>query len=344
MFFNMKRELLGLLPRESLLYVIHGLCSDNDTLIKRQQYYERAITIATLMLKKEMLVMFAHPVVMIDFETSGMSPGQGGRVTEVAAIRIVGNQIVDRFVSLINCGVEIPSFITQLTGINQEMVDNAPQVEEVIPQLLDFIGDDYLAAHNASFDEKFLLAEAQQLGLMPRHRGVICSVKLARRLAPGLESYSLGPLAMRLGIRFKGKAHRAEADAEVAAHLLLKLSDNLLSKHALEEVDPELLVQINRLNAAKVSRFLQGWMEQQNKMEKRENEQESASINKTIRYRHYKGGIYELVCEATQESDLSPVIVYRSHDGSCWTRPKSVFFEMIEVDGKEVQRFVEIND
>nr|WP_222611134.1 DUF1653 domain-containing protein [Undibacterium sp. LX40W] len=75
-----------------------------------------------------------------------------------------------------------------------------------------------------------------------------------------------------------------------------------------------------------------------------ERDQLNSSGNKPIRYRHYKGGIYELVCEATQESDLSPIIVYRSHDGSCWTRPKSVFFEMIEVNGKEVQRFVEIKD
>ncbi|MBC3935029.1 DUF1653 domain-containing protein [Undibacterium rugosum] len=57
------------------------------------------------------------------------------------------------------------------------------------------------------------------------------------------------------------------------------------------------------------------------------------------RYRHFKGGIYEFVCEATQEADLVPVIVYRSANGSIWTRPKSVFFEMVEVDGKLVQRF-----
>ena len=60
------------------------------------------------------------------------------------------------------------------------------------------------------------------------------------------------------------------------------------------------------------------------------------------RYRHFKGGIYEIVCEATQEVDLVPVIVYRSANGSIWTRPKSVFFEMVEVEGKLVQRFTAI--
>jgi len=62
------------------------------------------------------------------------------------------------------------------------------------------------------------------------------------------------------------------------------------------------------------------------------------------KYRHYKGGVYELVCEAIQESDLSPVIVYRSHNGSIWTRPKAVFFEIVEVDGVLVPRFAAIDD
>ena len=62
-----------------------------------------------------------------------------------------------------------------------------------------------------------------------------------------------------------------------------------------------------------------------------------------MRYRHYKGGVYELVCEATQESDLTPMIVYRAPDGSIWTRPKDVFFQLIEVDGVVVQRFSPIN-
>ena len=67
-------------------------------------------------------------------------------------------------------------------------------------------------------------------------------------------------------------------------------------------------------------------------------------MNQPQKYRHYKGGVYELVCEAIQESDLSPVIVYRSHNGSIWTRPKDVFFEMVEVDGVRVPRFAAIDD
>ncbi len=58
-----------------------------------------------------------------------------------------------------------------------------------------------------------------------------------------------------------------------------------------------------------------------------------------VRYRHYKGGIYELVCEATLEADLTPLIVYRAQDGSVWVRPRDVFFETLEVDGKQLPRF-----
>ena len=62
-----------------------------------------------------------------------------------------------------------------------------------------------------------------------------------------------------------------------------------------------------------------------------------------VRYRHYKGGLYELVCEATLESDLSTMIVYRAADGSVWCRPAAVFFELIEVDGVKVQRFTPLD-
>lgn len=61
-----------------------------------------------------------------------------------------------------------------------------------------------------------------------------------------------------------------------------------------------------------------------------------------MRFRHYKGGIYDLVCEATMEADHTPLIVYKAADGSIWCRPKSVFFEMVEVGGKQVQRFTPI--
>lgn len=201
--------------------------------------------------------VFERPIVMLDFETTGLSPDAGDRITEVAALRIVGGEIRDRYVSLVNCGVRIPSFITQLTGISQDMVDSAPPSQRVVAELLDFIGGDMLAAHNASFDEKFLKAEGWRIGRPTGHCGLVCSLKLARRLYPGLPSYKLGNLSSRLGIVFRGTAHRAEADAEVSAEVLLHAARHLGTSHGLQQVAPDLLVSINKLAAAKVPVFLE---------------------------------------------------------------------------------------
>lgn len=193
---------------------------------------------------------------MLDFETTGLSPAAGARITEVAALKIQGGRIVDRYVSLVNCHVHVPAFITSLTGITQKMVNSAPCVSRVVPELLAFIGDDALSAHNASFDEKFLIAESRDLGLMPRHRRLVCSLKLSRRVFPGLPSYKLGTLSSSLGIRFKGTAHRAEADAEVSANVLLHIGEHLQREYGLAQVDTELLSRVTALSAAKVPDFL----------------------------------------------------------------------------------------
>lgn len=203
------------------------------------------------------LHVISQPVVMLDFETTGLSPAQGARITEVAALRIVDGRVVERFVSLINCGVTIPYDITMLTGITQDMVDTAPAVGQVLPELLRFIGTDALAAHNASFDAKFLLAESERLDMQTGHSTLVCSLLLSRRLLPGLSSYRLSALADSIGIRFSGHAHRAEADAEVSAELLLHLSKRLRGHYRCSLIDASLLAAINRLPAAKVPAFLE---------------------------------------------------------------------------------------
>lgn len=200
--------------------------------------------------------MFDKPIVMLDFETTGLSPASGDRITEVAALRIENGAIVDRFVSLVNCRVRVPYYITQLTGITQRMVDGAPCVSQVVPELLRFIGRDALSAHNASFDEKFLLAESASLGLRPQHAQLICSLKLSRRLFPGLPSYKLSALSSSLGIRFSGRAHRAEADAEVSAQLLIHIGEHLARTCGVSRIEPRTLEKLNRVSAARVPDFL----------------------------------------------------------------------------------------
>jgi DNA polymerase-3 subunit epsilon len=206
--------------------------------------------------KEKRFCMFDKPIVMIDFETTGLSPATGDRITEVAALRIADGRIVERFVSLVNCGVRVPAFITQLTGITQHMVDAAPCVSTVVPELLRFIGNDALSAHNASFDEKFLVAESRSLGLRPQHGQLICSLKLSRRVFPGLPSYKLAMLSSALGIRFKGSTHRAEADAEVSAEVLIHIGRHLGKTYGVSRIDAALLDQVTKLSAQKVPDFL----------------------------------------------------------------------------------------
>jgi DNA polymerase-3 subunit epsilon len=200
--------------------------------------------------------VFDQPIIMLDFETTGLSPAMGDRVTEVAALRIVDGKVTDRYVSLINCNARIPSFITALTGISQQMVDAAPPVRRVLPELLDFIGNDTLSAHNASFDEKFLIAEADRLGMAPAHQALVCSLKLSRRLFPGMPSYKLGVLSSQLGIHFRSAAHRAESDAEVGAELLIHIGRHLGRSFGVTQVESQVLLSVNKLSAAKVPAFL----------------------------------------------------------------------------------------
>lgn len=202
------------------------------------------------------LALFDRPIVMLDFETTGLSPAMGDRITEVAALRIADGVVAERYVTPVNRGARIPHFVTALTGISQRMVEGAPPVTQVMPHLLEFIGGDVLSAHNASFDAKFLLAESQRQGLSPRHGGLICSLKLARRMLPGQCSYKLGALAHALNINFGGAAHRAEADAEVSARLLLHIGEVLQRQYRCQSIAPSLLEVINRQSAAKVSGFL----------------------------------------------------------------------------------------
>ena len=200
--------------------------------------------------------VFDQPIIMLDFETTGLSPAMGDRITEVAALRIVDGKVTERYVSLINCNARIPSFITSLTGISQQMVDDAPPVRRVLPELLDFIGGDTLSAHNASFDEKFLIAEAGRLGMAPAHKALVCSLKLSRRLFPGMPSYKLGVLSSQLGIRFRSAAHRAESDAEVGAELLNHIGRHLGRSFGVTHVESQVLLSVNKLSAAKVPAFL----------------------------------------------------------------------------------------
>lgn len=194
-------------------------------------------------------------VAVIDFETTGLSPAQGDRATQIAAVILENGKVVDRYQSLMNAGVHIPSFIERLTGISNAMIRSAPPAAQVMREVSDFVGDIPLVAHNASFDCKFWDAEVARINLQ-RRREFACSLLLARRLMPLAPSHKLGALIEFAKLPVAGRAHRALADAEMAASLLAHLAGELRSKHGIRQVTHELLRKIQGVPKAKVAQVL----------------------------------------------------------------------------------------
>jgi DNA polymerase III subunit epsilon len=166
----------------------------------------------------------SETVAVIDFETTGMSPAQGARATEIAAVLVQDGQIVGRFQSLMNSGAWVPPFIEQLTGISNQMLARAPAARAVMHELMHFTRGLPLVAHNAAFDRAFWRAEVERAECEadPAHQ-FVCTLLLSRRLYPQAPNHRLGTLAKWHALPPHGRAHRALADAETTAHLLLHM-------------------------------------------------------------------------------------------------------------------------
>ena len=188
---------------------------------------------------------------VIDFETTGISPTSGDRATEVAIVLLENGQVVDRFQSLMNAGVGIPAFITQLTGITNAMVASAPAAAQVMADASRFVGHAPLVAHNASFDRRFWQAELQRAGLAAA-QPFICTLLLSRRLYPQALSHKLGSLVDYHRLPRTGQAHRALADAEMAAELLGQIQRDLQSRYGVASLDHALLMSLQRCSKSAV--------------------------------------------------------------------------------------------
>lgn len=158
--------------------------------------------------------------VVIDLETTGNSPKKGDKIIQFAAVVIENGKIVDRFSSLINPKMKIPIFIEELTGINDEMVINAPYFEELAGKIQNLLDDAYFVAHNVLFDLSFLQEELLNSDQEGFYGSVIDTVEMARFLFPTIDSYKLNDLANLMGFSHN-RPHQADSDAEVTAELLL---------------------------------------------------------------------------------------------------------------------------
>ena len=155
--------------------------------------------------------------VAIDVETTGLSPIEN-ELIEVSAIKYKGAERIETFSTLIKPKVSIPFRITGITGITNEMVKKSPKVEEVMPKLVEFIGNSPIVAHNANFDYKFI--QSYSNNSFSRNK-VIDTVAISRKMYPNLPNHKLGTIAKQIGITEDG-FHRAEFDCECCAKIYIK--------------------------------------------------------------------------------------------------------------------------
>ncbi len=166
-----------------------------------------------------------HKYIVIDFETTGPNPKED-RIIQIGAVLIEGNQITKTFSSFVNPHCTIPTFIKGLTGITDEMVVDAPDLEDVLPHLLPMLDGARLVAHNVSFDLSFLQNALQSNGYHTFSGYVMDTIELGRMVSPMSDSFQLSLLAAELHISHD-RPHQADSDALVTAEIFLRLLDRL---------------------------------------------------------------------------------------------------------------------
>ena len=175
-----------------------------------------------------------NSLVALDIETTGLDPDQDA-ILEIGAVRFNDHRVEAEWTTLINPGRRIPPFITQLTGITDQMVLQSPNIHEVLPDLQAFVGDDPILGHNVGFDLGFL----RRFGIL-RHNDLVDTYEMAAVLLPTASRYNLGALAQGLGIPAPG-AHRGLQDARITRMVYQRLFEQAL------ELPLPLLAEIIRL-------------------------------------------------------------------------------------------------
>ncbi|MGJ8759071.1 MAG: exonuclease domain-containing protein [Polaribacter sp.] len=157
---------------------------------------------------------------VVDIETTG-NGYKGSKITEISIFVFDGKKVIDEFTSLVNPEQNIPAFITNLTGITNAMVRNAPKFYEIAKKVTEITQDTIFVAHNVNFDYNIIQEEFKNLGFDFK-RKKLCTVRLTRKIMPGLSSYSLGNICTHENIPIIGR-HRAKGDAEATTELFRRL-------------------------------------------------------------------------------------------------------------------------
>ncbi|EGR2550987.1 3'-5' exonuclease [Vibrio alginolyticus] len=202
----------------------------------------------------ENLMPQANSVVVLDFETTGLSPTLGDRAIEIGAVKLVNGEVVDSFQQLMNPGFRVSSFIENYTGITNNMLRSAPSCEEVMASFSEFIAGENLIAHNASFDKRFLDAELERINC--GYSGEFaCSLLVARRLIQDAPSHKLGELVRYKNIDNDGVFHRALADAQMTAKLWLLMVEGI-ENSGVEKPSFQLMQTVSKTAKGKVDLLL----------------------------------------------------------------------------------------
>ena len=198
----------------------------------------------------------ADSLIVLDFETTGLSPDIGDRAIEIGAVRLDKGLVVERFQALMNPGKRVSGFIENYTGITNRMLSQAAPCDEVMQAFADFMGDSNLVAHNASFDKRFLDAE---LGRIARsYNGhFACSLLIARRLYQHAPSHKLGSLIAYKNIPSEGGFHRALFDSEMTAKLWMTMLQDISQLITAQDVPFTLIQKLAKTPKSGVNQLLQ---------------------------------------------------------------------------------------
>lgn len=199
--------------------------------------------------------MNANSLIILDFETTGLSPDNGDRAIEIGAVKLENGVVTERFQELMNPGRAVSYFIEDYTGITNKMLSKAPPCHEVMERFAEFIQGQNLVAHNASFDKRFLDSELKRISC--GYDGQFaCSLLLSRRLNQTAPNHKLGTLINYKGIASNGSFHRALYDSEMTAKLWVAMLEDIQQKTGINEVPFSLIQKLSNTPKAKVAKFL----------------------------------------------------------------------------------------
>jgi len=194
-------------------------------------------------------------VIVIDVETTGMLPEKGDRVIEIGAVKMRGQQVLERFERLIRPDFLISREIETITGITNSMLQSASDRPQVMTEFVEFIGTYPFVAHNAAFDQKFIDAELALFG-KSRPTNFNCTLQLARRLYSDPPNYKLGTLVQYKKLTPAATFHRALADAEMTAQLWLAINNDIIKDYGFVFLPFDLLKKVAGTSKEQIAELL----------------------------------------------------------------------------------------